>query len=178
MLAEKYIPRYTVEDYKHWQGDWELIEGIPFAMAPSPFGRHQRISARISQMLLNEIDKCNNSKAYVYLELDWVVDEETVVRPDIVIDCNDVEKYLKFPPKVIFEVVSKSTAVKDEEIKFKLYEREKVEYYILVYPNMEKVRGFNLKDGKYDKFFDDEKGILNINVCGCSVKIDVAKFFI
>lgn len=31
------------------------------------------------------------------------------------------------------------------KFKFKLYEKEKVEYYILVYPNIEKVRGFILK---------------------------------
>jgi len=178
MLPEKYIPRYSVEDYKLWQGDWELIEGIPFAMAPSPFGKHQKISARISQQLLNELDKCKQSNIDVYVELDWIIDEKTVVRPDISITCEKVEDYIKSSPKVVFEVVSKSTAIKDEEIKFHLYEKEKVEYYILVYPDIEKVRGFRLVNGKYDKFFDDEKGILNINICGCSVKIDVAKFFI
>ncbi|RME07800.1 MAG: Uma2 family endonuclease, partial [Aquificota bacterium] len=31
-LAEKYPVRYTVEDWKSWQGDWELVEGIPYAM--------------------------------------------------------------------------------------------------------------------------------------------------
>lgn len=38
MIAEKYLPRYTVEDYNRWEGDWELIEGIPYASAPSPSG--------------------------------------------------------------------------------------------------------------------------------------------
>ena len=32
MLAEKYLPHYTYKDYKNWEGRWELIEGIPFAM--------------------------------------------------------------------------------------------------------------------------------------------------
>jgi len=31
------LPRYTYEDYKLWEGDWELLEGVPSAMAPSPF---------------------------------------------------------------------------------------------------------------------------------------------
>ncbi|WP_457626586.1 hypothetical protein [Persephonella sp.] len=35
-FAEKYLPNYTVEDYKQWEGDWELIEGIAYAMVPSP----------------------------------------------------------------------------------------------------------------------------------------------
>ncbi len=46
-LAEKYREHYTIEDYKQWQGDWELIEGIPFAMAPSPFADHQIIISQI-----------------------------------------------------------------------------------------------------------------------------------
>ena len=25
---------YTYEDYRQWKGDWELIDGVPFAMAP------------------------------------------------------------------------------------------------------------------------------------------------
>ncbi len=28
MLAQKYEEFYTIEDYKHWEGDWELIDLI------------------------------------------------------------------------------------------------------------------------------------------------------
>lgn len=31
----KHLPHYTYEDYKQWEGRWELIYGIPFAMAPA-----------------------------------------------------------------------------------------------------------------------------------------------
>ena len=31
-----YVETYTYEDYKRWEGDWELIDGVPLAMAPSP----------------------------------------------------------------------------------------------------------------------------------------------
>lgn len=46
-LAKKYPPRYTYEGYKRWEGDWELIEGVPYAMAPSPSGKHQRVVAEL-----------------------------------------------------------------------------------------------------------------------------------
>ena len=85
-----------------------------FCYGSSPFGKHQKISARISQQLLNELDKCKN--ANVYIELDWIINEETVVRPDVLITCEEVEEHLKISPKVIFEIVSKSTAIKDEEM--------------------------------------------------------------
>jgi hypothetical protein len=42
-LAQKYIPHYTYDDWLHWEGRWELIEGIPIALIPSPPPAHQLI---------------------------------------------------------------------------------------------------------------------------------------
>lgn len=30
------IPHYTYQDYEKWEGDWELIRGIRYAMSPAP----------------------------------------------------------------------------------------------------------------------------------------------
>ena len=38
-------------------------------------------------------------------------------------------------PEIIIEVIFKSTAKRDEVHKFKIYEEEKVKYYVIVYPN-------------------------------------------
>ena len=177
MLAIEYIPRYTIEDYKLWKGDWELIDGIAFAMTPSPFGKHQKLAARISQILLNKLDNCEKNETNVYVELDWIVNENTVVRPDVSVLCEDVEEFIITPPKVVFEIVSKSTALKDEKIKFELYEKEKVEYYVLVYPDLEKVRAFRLESNKYEKIFDNYKEYLNLIICGCDTSLDIEKLF-
>ena len=177
MFSEKYLPRYTIEDYKLWKGDWELIEGTPFAMTPSPFGKHQRITAKLSQYLLNEIEKCPKIKANVYVELDWIINNETVVRPDVSVLCEDVEEYIKTPPEAIFEVISKSTVIKDEKIKFELYRAEKVKYYIIVYPELEKIRAFELINNSYEKIFDSDKGFLELTLCECNIQIDIKKLF-
>ena len=34
---------YTYDDYIKWEGDWELIDGIAYAMAPSPLKTHQNL---------------------------------------------------------------------------------------------------------------------------------------
>jgi len=176
-LAEKYLPRYTVEDYRLWEGDWELIEGIAYAMAPSPFGKHQKVAFEIGRVLANQIKSCNKH-CNIYPELDWIISDDTVLRPDLIIICKDIEEYLKETPEVVIEVVSKSTAQKDEHLKFEIYQREKVPYYILVYPNLEKVRGFKLVDGKYDKFFDSDDGTLKIILKnGCTAEVNVKKLF-
>ncbi|QDV47180.1 hypothetical protein Enr13x_70890 [Stieleria neptunia] len=53
--APKYIPQYTVSDYLGWDGDWELWSGIPIAMSPSPFGRHQAVASRVAYELRKAI---------------------------------------------------------------------------------------------------------------------------
>lgn len=30
------LPHYTYDDYVTWEGRWELIQGIPYAMTPAP----------------------------------------------------------------------------------------------------------------------------------------------
>ena len=33
-LSQKYLPHYTYDDYYQWDGNWELIYGVPYAMFP------------------------------------------------------------------------------------------------------------------------------------------------
>ncbi|WP_187647460.1 Uma2 family endonuclease [Nitrosophilus labii] len=120
-------PKYAYEDYKLWQGDWELIEGYPFAMSLSPSGKHQKLMSKLLRVFDEELENC---ECDVYPKLDWIVDEKNVVRPDLAIYCEDIEEYPKTTPKIIIEIVSKSSATKDEDIKFELYAKEGVKYYI------------------------------------------------
>ena len=46
--AVKILPHYTYSDYLNWEGQWELIEGIPYAMNPLPIPKHLRIAGRLT----------------------------------------------------------------------------------------------------------------------------------
>ena len=175
-LAKKYLPRYTYEDYRKWEGDWELVEGIPFAMVPSPFGRHQRVAFEFARQLDDQLESCPE-RCFVYPELDWVVSEDTVVRPDIMVVCKEVEEYLRETPELVAEVVSPSTVQKDEKLKFELYEREGVKTYVLIYPDLKKVRAFRLVRSRYRKFFDSDGGRLELKIKDCGVGIDVERLW-
>jgi len=177
LLPVEYIPRYTVEDYRKWKGDWELIEGIPFAMTPSPFGKHQKITGNLVTLLNIQRENCLEKNINVYVELDWIINDNTVVRPDVSVLCREVDEYIKTTPEAIFEVVSKSTALKDEKIKFELYREEGVKFYILVYPDIKKVRAFRINNREYEKVFDDEDGIFSFNLCGCDFELNIKKVF-
>ena len=169
------LPHYTYRDYTQWEGDWELISGIPYAMAPSPVSQHQYAVSQLLIQIGNQLDDCTR-ECYVFSELDWIVSDDTVLRPDLVVVCHRVEDYIKSPPEVVFEVVSKQSVQKDEYIKFELYEKEKVQWYVLVYPDLRKARIFRLKDNRFDKVSDctDDKFTIRAS---CNFEIDFSKLW-
>ena len=91
--------KYTYQDYLLWKGDWELVNGYPYAMAPSPNRNHQWFAGKFIQKASNELDKTNAGCACeVYSELDWIIDEDSVVRPDCMIVCgNFTDDFFNFP---------------------------------------------------------------------------------
>lgn len=143
--------RYTYQDYLLWKGDWELVNGYPYAMAPSPNRNHQWFSSRFIQFANNEIDKtavkCN---CHTYSELDWIVDEDSVVRPDCMIVCgNFTEDFLNFPPTLIVEISSPKTKLRDRNTKYNLYEMQRVKYYLIADTEKRMVEIFELINGEY-----------------------------
>ena len=168
---------YTYDDYKNWEGDWELIEGLPVSMAPAPMRIHQQLAREIFFMLQEELREECESCELLY-EIDWKISQESVVRPDIVLTCDDDgEAYLTKAPKIIFEILSPSTAKKDETVKFDLYEAEGVQYYILVYPDDLKAKAYTLKEGKYRKISDFTHEKLDFEDVACDLELDFERVF-
>lgn len=89
MIPDLYIPTYTINDWKQWKGDWELIKGTPVAMSPAPFNKHQLIGTDLVTYfnLTLRINKPQCDCNILYVQ-DWIIDETTVVQPDISIACN------------------------------------------------------------------------------------------
>ncbi len=169
---------YTYADYAQWEGEWELIEGIPVSMAPAPMRIHQNIATEVLFALKSTLNYESCPECILSYENDWKVNEETVLRPDIVFVCDDEnEAYLTKAPKIIVEILSPSTAKKDETVKFDIYESEGVQYYILVYPNDLKAKVYSLKDGKYIKVSDFTHEVLEFENLKCDLSLDFASVF-
>jgi Uma2 family endonuclease len=171
-LDKIYVPeKYTYSQYKEWEGKWELINGYPVAMSPSPIREHSEFTVNFiaeSVKLLKESKLFCNCK--VYVELDWLVNESTVLRPDAMIVCGDFkENHLTFPPSVVLEVASDSTRLRDRNTKFNLYEMYGVKYYIIADPQKKSVEVFELTDNKYRQ----TTTIDFILTPQCSIQIDV-----
>ena len=67
--------------------------------------------------------------AQVLTELDWIVDEHNVIRPDVVVVCGPVpERHIESPPALIVEVLSDATRQRDTLYKPRLCQTHGVEY--------------------------------------------------
>jgi len=170
------IEYYTYDDYKQWEGEWELIEGIAYAMAPSPMISHQAISSGISSELFTSTKKCKD--CLVVVEQDWKIDEVTVLKPDIALICNETNlSHITKSPLIVVEVISKSTAKRDEKYKFEIYKDERVPYYVLVYPNDLKAKIYKLQENEYVKQGDFSLETYEFTDLECNASIDFEAVF-
>ena len=88
-----------------------------------------------------------------------------------------IEHYLTKAPEIIVEIISKSTAKRDEKYKFEIYEKEKVKYYIILYPNDLRAKIYKLKGSKYDKEGDFLLESYNFEDTTCGVSLDFERVF-
>jgi len=173
------LPTYTYEEYLKWEDNWELIYGVAYAMSPAPMIKHQNISAKIARYLGEAVENCK--KCQSLLPVDWKISNETIVQPDNSVICHTPknEAYITKAPKIIFEILSKSTAKKDKGLKYDLYEREGVTYYIIVDPKESIAKVYQLKDGKYIKLIDASDEVVEFEIDGCekNLTFDFAKIW-
>jgi Uma2 family endonuclease len=149
-LKYEYIPNYTYEEYQHWEGEWELIDGIAYAMAPAPVKKHQKLVGYIFSEIISQLNACTSCE--VLIDSDWKLNSHTVFRPDVSVVCNDSnENYISKTPEVIFEVISPSTASKDEGLKYTIYAKEGVKYYVLIYPHELIAKVYKNKNFHFEK---------------------------
>ena len=156
--------RYTYADYLSWMDEVrrELIEGF-IKLIQAPRDIHVEVCYNITGNLWSILKK-NNGRCKVRpapFDVRFPKNGETandkiytVVQPDISVVC-DLSKLDEFgclgAPDMIVEVLSPSTAKKDWNDKFVLYEEHGVKEYWLVHPKDKAVTVFLLlDDGKYD----------------------------
>ena len=146
--AVKILPYYTYADYVQWEGRWELIDGIPYAMSPAPTPKHQIIGANLITEFRIALKKCNHCR--VSQPVDLKIAEDTILQPDMLVICGDTPKpYLDFPPALVVEILSPSTALKDRHTKSSLYEQQGIPYYIIISPDTEEAEVYVLEEGQY-----------------------------
>lgn len=134
---------YTYADLLTWSKDerWELIDGVPYKMTPSPSRRHQEISTAlmlaIGPFLAGSPCRLYHAPFDVRLPKPHEDDRSTttVIQPDIVVVC-DPKKLDQHgsigSPTLVVEIISPATLMKDMNQKLHAYEQAGVpEYWVI-----------------------------------------------
>jgi len=162
-LAEKKRTLFHYADYLTWpeQERWEIIDGVPYAMTPAPASDHQMVLGEIFGNFWQYLKgkPCRVFMAPFDVRLsdnpaaaDYEV--ETVVQPDIVVICDQGkidQRGCHGAPDIAVEILSPSTAYKDETEKMRLYEKYGIREYWIVNPVAQYIMLYRLSDGKYGK---------------------------
>jgi Uma2 family endonuclease len=176
MSGIRVLEHYTLDDYRLWEGDWELIRGVPLAMTPSPDVAHQRLGGRLFIQLAEALDSCPACE--VLYEIDVEFSQDTVTRPDVLVMCDPLrETRITRAPALIAEVISPKTARRDERTKFQLYRDEGVGYYLLLYPAQAKAKVYRLVDGDYRKVGDFQRETCTIELPRCVLHLDFSRLW-
>ncbi|GGI44045.1 hypothetical protein GCM10008018_05140 [Paenibacillus marchantiophytorum] len=173
--------RYNFQDLLEWEGRWELINGVPFSMPPAPSTTHQRI---LRSMFLELHTFLQGSSCEVFIapfdvrlsETEEYDNPDTVCQPDLSVICNPTQiddKGGKGAPKLIVEILSPSTAIKDRNQKFKTYEKFGVLEYWIVDPAHQTVEVYGLEQGLFQKrdVFGKEDKLRSFAFSACVVNL-------
>ena len=176
-LNYKYLPHYVYADYVQWEGRWELIQGVPYAMSPAPVRYHQRVNTRIITQLSNLLENCKQCEASIYL--DFKIAEDTVLQPDALVICEPFEDtgFITKAPVIVFEILSPSTRGKDLNLKYGIYEKAGVSYYVVVDPIKKTCAVFHLQDGVYKAVFNTETGEFDLDIGRRPIRFDFGRIW-
>jgi len=135
---------HTVEDWKTWEGRWELINGVAYDMTPAPSLEHQRISSDLHGAIWTALGEarrkagggdCQVFSAPVDL---YLPEQESVFQPDLVVVCEPAKLAphgIVGVPDLIVEILSPSTSSRDNVQKRWAYAAAGVPEYLIVDPD-------------------------------------------
>lgn len=153
---------YTYADYLAWPEDvrYEIIAGEAWLMAPAPTVDHQSVVGEIYRQLANALSghPCRVLLAPVDVVLasaDTADDQaDTVVQPDVLVVCDGnklTPRCVRGAPDWIMEVLSPSSAARDQVTKLAAYEKAGVREYWLAHPTDRVLTIYRLENGAYGR---------------------------
>jgi Uma2 family endonuclease len=153
---------YSYADYLTWQFQekLELIKGKIFKMSPAPSTNHQRISRKLTGVMISAFK--NHSCELFIAPFDVrlldkkksALDKEiyTVVQPDLCVICDEAkidERGGIGAPDLVIEILSPGNSNKEMKYKFDLYEEAGVLEYWIVNPADKTVFIYVLKENQF-----------------------------
>ena len=183
MIAAKKLDNYfTYADYCTWPDDerWELIDGVAYAMSPSPTRWHQSVSWKLAGQLYKFLEGKSYQAFHAPFDVRLNADgaDDTVVQPDILVVCDEKKlengKGVVGAPDLIIEILSPSSARHDSVTKLNLYMRSGVREYWIVNPDSKTVSVHTLRGdfGYIIRAYDENNTAVPVEVLdGCVINL-------
>ena len=172
-------PYFTYEDYKLMPEEkrCEIIEG-DLLMTPSPVFRHQAIQMRLSLKLFSFIEERDLGQV-VAAPMDVILSLENVVQPDVLYIAKERSSifdrigHVHGAPDLTVEILSPSTAPRDQVLKRKLYGRFGVREYWIVDPETQNVEVLTLAGSTFETWqrFTADQTLASPLLPGLSIKL-------
>lgn len=149
---------YTIEDWKTWDGRWELIHGLAYDMTPAPSTNHQEVSANLHASIWNAIAEAKRKtgggecKVFAAPTDLYLPNEASVYQPDLLVVCEPAKVAahgIVGVPDLVVEILSPATASRDLWHKRQCYEAAGVPEYLIVDPDEHKGLLLRLDAGRY-----------------------------
>ena len=153
-------PGYTIEDWRTWDGRWELIQGVAYDMTPAPSPDHQRVSVQLTVAIATALagegwahggGPCEAFHAPIDL---YLPGEESVYQPDLLVVCDPAKitsQGIQGAPDLVVEILSPSTANRDWTRKRWSYEAAGIPEYLIVDPEERVGLLLRLEAGRYQE---------------------------
>ena len=146
-------PRFNYDDYKLLPEEkrYEIIEG-ELLVTPAPSVRHQRLLMRLANKLYMSLEM-ERLGAVLPAPTDVVLDHESVVQPDILFVSTARQEILRSDgaihgaPDLVVEILSPSTAKRDQIVKRKLYQKYGVREFWIADPEAQTIEVCALGEG-------------------------------
>jgi Uma2 family endonuclease len=151
----KAVGEHTYADYQRTPEDerWELIEGL-LCRAPSPISRHQLASDALEAAIRSRLRETRYGRLF-HAPWDVYLSNTNVIQPDLFVLRADrlgliTERYVKGAPDLVVEVLSPSTASRDQGVKRDLYARFGVLEYWIADPDAKTLEIHSGGSGRYE----------------------------
>lgn len=146
---------YTIEDWKTWDGRWELINGVAYDMTPAPSYEHQLVSGALFAAIWNALHSAKHRSGgecdVLAAPLDVFL-PSGVFQPDLVVVCDPAKKSprgIEGAPDLVVEILSPGTERKDLITKRWAYAAAGIPEYLIVDPDEKFATLLRLEGGHY-----------------------------
>lgn len=148
--------KLTYDDYLRLPDDgkrYEIFDGELY-VTPAPSTRHQFTVANVL-LLVGSFVRERGLGRLLTAPLDVLLGRHDLAQPDLVFVSAErmeivTDAAIQGAPDLVAEIISPSTGKRDEGIKLRLYEREGVREYWLLYPETETVKVFRRRENRLE----------------------------